>query len=77
MSQLKDYEQSLSEVLGKRIADIAGYVSDEYGEDTLVFKVSRVIFSDGSSEYVQGEHDMPYIPAQNNATWESHYKPDA
>lgn len=60
---LKDYEASLGVVLrGKKVVDVAGFVVAEFGADTLVFKITRIIFDDGSSEDVEGEHDMPYIP---------------
>jgi len=41
-----------------------------------VFKITRIVFEDGTSESVDGEHDMPYIPADNNETWEKHYDKD-
>lgn len=75
-NKLHDFEQSLTLTLGKKIKDIYGYVSAEFGEDTLVFKITRIIFEDGTDEQVEGEHDFPYIPAQNNDTYELHYKPD-
>lgn len=74
--KLHDWEKSLPTILGKEIEDISGYVSAEYGEETLVFKISRIIFKDGTAFYVEGEHDMPYIPAKNNETWEEHYEPE-
>lgn len=60
--KLHDHELGLSAILGKKVAEVAGYVSAEYGADTLVFKITRILFEDGSAQYVEGEHDMPYLP---------------
>ena len=57
-----EWEKSIGDVLGKPVADVVGYVCAEYGPDTLVFKVTRIIFVDGTYEDVEGEHDFPYIP---------------
>lgn len=73
---LHSHEQSLSDLLGKKVAHVAGYISREFGSDTLVFKITRIIFEDGTHESVDGEHDIAYIPADNNETWEKHYKED-
>lgn len=56
---------SLSKVAGKKIADIIGYVSAEFGRNTLVFKITRIIFEDGTESFVEGEHDIPYIPGDD------------
>ena len=53
---------SLTKVAGKKIVDIHGYVSAEYGADTPVFVCTKVVFSDGSSNFLEGEHDMAYLP---------------
>ena len=75
---IKPYEQSLSAIKGKKITDIVGYVTAEYGDDTLVFKLTRILFEDGSHEDVEGEHDFPYIPseARTQTLFEPYYKPD-
>lgn len=69
---LRNHEQDLSTLLGKKVAHVAGYVSTEFGSDTLVFKITRIVFEDGTHESVEGEHDIAYIPADNNETWEKH-----
>lgn len=61
--KLHDHENGLSAILGKKIIEVAGYPTAEFGRDTLVFKVTRIIFDDGSVVYVEGEHDMPYLPS--------------
>jgi len=58
------YEDSLSLLAGKQIKDVAGYISAAFGRHTLVFKISYILFEDGSKLYVEGEHDIPYIGSQ-------------
>jgi len=55
----RDYELDLSEVAGKSIANVYGYVSGEFGDPT--FKLTRIEMSDGKIYDVEGEHDMPYL----------------
>lgn len=57
-----DYEVSLSKLVGKKVVDLIGYPSSEFGKDVPVFKVTEVIFEDGTSDRLEGEHDIPYIP---------------
>lgn len=54
-----DFYISLSKLTGLGIADIWGYITSEFGEP--VFKVSRIIFSNGLHCGVEGEHDFPYL----------------
>jgi hypothetical protein len=56
---------SISSMMGKKVVDILGYVSQEYGFDSPVFCVSAVVFEDGTQERLQGEHDMVYFPADD------------
>lgn len=58
-AKLMDYEHGLSAVAGRRVAEVAGYVSNEFGDP--VFQLTRVIFEDGTSADVEGEHDCPYL----------------
>jgi hypothetical protein len=51
---------SLTKLTGKKIADITGYPSDPFGE-APIFKLFQIIFEDGTSSFVEGEHDVPYI----------------
>lgn len=44
---------------GKKIKDIHGYLSQEFGDAT--FKISYVLFEDDSQIGVEGEHDFPYL----------------
>lgn len=53
------YLISLKKVLSKSIVDIHGYLSCEF--DAPTFKLSRVIFEDGTELGVEGEHDFPYL----------------
>jgi hypothetical protein len=54
----------LSELYGKPIKDVEGYVTSYFGPDVLVFKISEVVFTDDTSVFVEGEHDIPYIPGE-------------
>lgn len=53
------YELSLKELTGQKIEDVYFYVTEEFGFPVL--KITRIIFTDGTSVYVEGEHDCPYI----------------
>ncbi len=50
---------SYTKLTCKKIKDIEGYISEEYGEAT--FKICNITFEDGSQQGVEGEHDYPYI----------------
>lgn len=50
---------SLGKLTGREVADVLGYAANEFGEPS--FKVCRIIFADGSSCGVEGEHDFPYL----------------
>lgn len=53
------YKISLSKLIGKQIADIHGYLTREFGQ--VNFKVTHIVFTDGSEMGVEGEHDFPYV----------------
>jgi len=61
-----DYLLSYVKICGKKIKDIVGYVSNEFGDPT--FKICRIIFEDGTTQEVEGEHDFPYIADYNDKT---------
>ncbi len=50
---------SLSELYGKKVIDLEGYVSNEFGDSA--FKLTRCVFEDGSTFDIEGEHDFPFI----------------
>lgn len=50
----------LSDILGKRIVDADGYVTNEFGDDVLVFKISHLVLDTGATVSCGGEHDLPY-----------------
>lgn len=50
---------SLSQLLGKKIKDIKGHISYEWGGPTFV--LNKIEFEDGESTFFEGEHDMPYL----------------
>jgi len=50
---------SYTKLNNKKIKDIIGYVSNELGDNCFI--MSYIIFEDDTIEYVEGEHDYPYI----------------
>jgi|688.fasta_scaffold1988309_1 hypothetical protein len=52
-------EVMLSQLAGKRVKDLRGYISCEFGEPT--FKVWTVVYDDGTEDWLGGEHDFPYV----------------
>jgi len=57
----REYELSVNEILGKKIVDLYGYVSTEFGSE--VFKLTRAVCDDESTIGIEGEHDFPYLSA--------------
>ena len=53
------YLISLVKLIGKPIKDIQGYFTKEFGDVT--FKVTDLVFEDGSEMGFEGEHDLPYL----------------
>lgn len=49
----------ISKLTGKKIKEIIGYLSTEFGDVT--FQVSRLIFEDDTEMGFEGEHDFPYL----------------
>jgi len=54
-----DYEISLAKLTGKQIVDVRGYLSCEFGDVT--FKLTELVFADGTAMGIEGEHDFPYL----------------
>lgn len=63
LAEGSDYFFSLSKFVGQKIVDITGYPACPFGESTPVFKIYSIVFEDGTRVFVEGEHDTPYIPA--------------
>jgi len=59
MVEGSDYLVSLTKLVGDDIADVMGYVTYEFGDAT--FKLSQVVFKDGTTVWVGGEHDCAYL----------------
>lgn len=59
-----NYRISLSKLIGKRVIDASGYVSGEFGFS--VFKICDLIFEDGTSISIDGDHDIAYIPQDSD-----------
>lgn len=59
LSECSDYLLSYTKVSGKKIKDLTGYVSIEFNDP--IFKIVNILFEDGTSESVGGEHDIAYI----------------
>jgi hypothetical protein len=53
------WEISLCKLIGKKVKDIRGYISPEFGD--MSFKLSHIVFDDDSEMSVEGEHDFPYL----------------
>lgn len=54
-----DYEIGLTKMVGKKVKEVHGYISIEFGEPT--FKMTKIEFDDGSFVGCEGEHDFPYL----------------
>ena len=54
-----NYRLSYMKMTGKKVVDIEGYVFTGFGDPT--FKLSEIVFDDGSRQNVEGEHDFPYL----------------
>jgi hypothetical protein len=50
---------SLTKLTGKKIKDIVGHLTKEFGDPT--FQLSMIVLEDGSVIHCEGEHDMPYL----------------
>lgn len=61
-----DWELSLNKLVSKKIVDVTGYASCPFDECTPVFKIYQIIFEDGTNISVEGEHDVPYLPADES-----------
>ena len=59
MSDSSGHWLSLSKLVDKKIVDIVGYIST-YGSGAS-FKLSKIIFEDGTFVFIEGEHDYPYV----------------
>lgn len=53
---------SLSKLMVSKIKDIVGFLYDPFDNENVIFKLSKVIFENGKSVFIQGEHDIAYIP---------------
>jgi hypothetical protein len=72
--KVSEYEISLAKMLGKKIKDVRGYISKEFGD--LTFKLSNIELEDGTKLSCEGEHDFPYIPDIDDELLENIYKTD-
>lgn len=50
---------SLSELVGKRVVDVRGHVTEEFIEPT--FQMFSVLLEDGTEFFCEGAHDLPYL----------------
>lgn len=50
---------SLVKLTGLKIKDIQCWISNEFGDPVL--QVSRIVFENDVTVWMEGEHDMPYI----------------
>lgn len=59
MADGSDYLLSLSKLTGRKIKDVQVYLSGKLGDLALVIR--DIVFEDGSTCGVEGEHDFPYL----------------
>lgn len=52
----------LGKFVGKKVLRVEGRASSNFGKNTMVFQLSRIVFDDGTFVFIEGEHDCPYIP---------------
>ena len=57
---------SLSQYLGVQVTDLIGSIVDYDGAGTPIFKIFKVVFEGESALFVEGEHDCPYIPSDED-----------
>jgi hypothetical protein len=57
---------SLRKLVGSEIVDVTGYVSGEFPDP--VFKVSTIVFANGTHVWVEGEHDIAYLAGSLSGT---------
>lgn len=67
LAEGSDYLLSYTEISGKKIKDITGYMTTEFGEPT--FKLCHVEFDDGTEQGVEGVHDLPYLVEYDDKTY--------
>jgi len=51
---------SLSKFFGKEVKDVHGYITAEEQENPF-FQITKVIFSDGSEEDIEGDYDRAFV----------------
>ena len=68
MKKAKDFMWENSNILfsyaklsGKKPIDVLGHIDF----DKLTFKVSGILFEDGSVQLVEGEYDFPYMTGES------------
>lgn len=57
--QTSDYEIGLTKMVGKKVKEVHGYLSEEF--DDVTFKLTKIEFDDGTFVGCEGEHDFPYL----------------
>lgn len=50
-----DFLLSLAKITSKKIKDVVGYITTEYGEPQ--FEVMHIVFDDDTKVWLHGEHD--------------------
>jgi hypothetical protein len=46
---------------GRRVERVDGYVTSEFSDDNLFFKLVAIVLEGGEHLSVEGEHDLPYL----------------
>lgn len=68
--EIEDFENdegfiSLTKIMGCKIKDIDGFIDDPFDNGVLVLRISKIYFEDGRSVFMEGEHDVVYIPSDD------------
>lgn len=58
--EVSAYEISLTKLIGKKIKEVRGYLSNPYIDEPL-FQMTKIEFEDGTFLGAGGEHDFPYL----------------
>ena len=63
-----DMYLSWTKIKGKKIKDIKGYISNDFGDP--VFKIDSIVYEDGSYNFCEGDCDFPYIHEEEDKVQE-------
>ena len=74
-AKVSDYELGITKIVGKKIKEIRGYLTTEFGDVT--FQMTKVEFEDGTFLGCDGEHDCPYLYDYGNDNKQPNFDDEA